>query len=164
MERAAYQAKIKGKKEGWLFNLQPSSMVPFLTHCKNRELRRKIQIAYNSRAFNDKFDNQEIIKRLLQLRERRAKLLGYPTYADYVLENRMAESVQNVISFLEKIYQIAYPVAQNEYKEVVEFAREIDNITDFQPWDLSYYSNKLKEKKYAYSPEELRPCLKWKMS
>jgi Zn-dependent oligopeptidase len=160
LERAAYQAKIKGKKEGWLFNLQPSSMVPFLTHCKNRELRRKIQIAYNSRAFNDKFDNQEIIKRLLQLRERRAKLLGYPTYADYVLENRMAESVQNVISFLEKIYQIAYPVAQNEYKEVVEFAREIDNITDFQPWDLSYYSNKLKEKKYAYSPEELRPWFK----
>lgn len=160
LERAAHQAKVKGKKEGWLFTLQPSSMVPFLTYCKNRELRRQIQIAYNSRAFNDKFDNQEIIKQLLKLRERRAKLLGYPTYADYVLEDRMAESVQNVINFLEKIYQVAYPAAQNEYKEVVEFAREIDNITDFQPWDLAYYSNKLKEKKYAYDPEELRPWLK----
>lgn len=157
---AAHLAKVKGKDGGWLFNLQPSSMVPLLTYCRNRELRRQSQAAYASRAFNDNFDNQANIKRILELREERAHLLGYATHADYVLEERMAESVATATGFLEKIYAVAYPAAKKEVQEVMDFARETDGITDFQPWDMSYYSNKLKEQRYAYDPEELRPWLK----
>lgn len=160
LDGAAHLAKIKGKEGGWLFNLQPSSMVPMITYCKNRELRRKIQMAYGSRAFRDEFDNQELIKRILQLRQERADLLGYTTHADYVLADRMAESVQTATDFLEKIYTVAYPAAQKDLQEVVDFAKETDGITDFQPWDMSYYSNKLKEARYAYDPEELRPWFK----
>jgi Zn-dependent oligopeptidase len=157
---AAHLAKAKGKDGGWLFNLQPSSMVPLITYCKNRELRRQIQAAYASRAFNDQFDNQANIKRVLELREQRAKLLGYETHADFVLEDRMAESVKTATGFLEKIYGVAYPAAKKEYQEVVDYAYQTDGITDFHPWDMSYYSNKLKEFRYAYDPEELRPWFK----
>ena len=157
---AAHLARQKGKDSGWLFNLQPSSMVPFLTYCKNRELRRQIQIAYSSRAYNDKFDNQALIRRTLELREQRARLLGYATHADYVLEDRMAESVGIATDFLDRIYDIAYPAAIREVNEVFEFARQLDGLTNFQPWDMSYYSNKLKEQRYAYDPEELRPWFK----
>ncbi|MDZ4183129.1 MAG: M3 family metallopeptidase, partial [Candidatus Cloacimonadaceae bacterium] len=82
---ASHQAMHKGKQGGWLFTLQPSSMIPMLTYCKNRELRRQIQAAYSSRAFMDDFDNREHIKRIVQLRFDRAKLLGFDTHADYVL-------------------------------------------------------------------------------
>lgn len=157
---AAHLAKSKGKDGGWLFNLQPSSMVPLLTYCKNRELRRQSQTAYASRAFNDDFDNQELIKRALDLRQQRADLLGYPTHADYVLSDRMAESVQTATEFLEKIYSVAYPAAKREYQEVVDYAKQTDGISDFKPWDMGYYSNKLKEARYAYDPEELRPWFK----
>ncbi|HQP27540.1 MAG TPA: M3 family metallopeptidase, partial [Candidatus Syntrophosphaera sp.] len=157
---AAHLAKSKGKDGGWLFNLQPSSMVPLLTYCKNRELRRQSQTAYASRAFNDDFDNQELIKRALDLRQQRADLLGYPTHADYVLSDRMAESVQTATEFLEKIYSVAYPAAKQEYQEVVDYAKQTDGISDFKPWDMGYYSNKLKEARYAYDPEELRPWFK----
>lgn len=158
--QAAHLAKIKGRDGGWLFNLQPSSMVPFLTYCRNRELRKQIQMAYASRAFNDQFDNQAGIRRILELREQRAKLLGYKNHAEYVLEDRMAESLPTALEFLEKIYAVAYPTAQNEVQEVRDFARQTDGIEDFQPWDMSYYSNKLKEQRYAYDPEELRPWFK----
>ena len=157
---AAHLAKVKGKDGGWLFNLQPSSLMPLLTYCKNRELRRQAQTAYASRAFNDAFDNQAHIKRILELRAERAKLLGYPTHADYVLEDRMAESVATATEFLEKIYAVAYPAAQKEVREVMDFALATDGVTDFQPWDMGYYSNKLKEQRYAYDPEELRPWFK----
>ncbi|MBP7204978.1 MAG: M3 family metallopeptidase [Candidatus Cloacimonetes bacterium] len=157
---AAHLARAKGKEGGWLFNLQPSSMVPLLTYCKNRELRRQIQTAYASRAFRDDFDNQEIIKRALELRKQRADLLGFSTHADFVLADRMAESVDTATGFLEKIYSVAYPAAQKEFEEVKEFALKTDGITDFMPWDLGYYSNKLKEARYAYDPEELRPWFK----
>lgn len=157
---AAHLAKAKGKDGGWLFNLQPSSMVPLLTYCRNRELRRQIQTAYSSRAFNDQFDNQAHIKRILELREQRAHLLGYATHADYVLEDRMAESLPTATGFLEKIYAVAYPAALKEVQEVMDFARQTDGLNDFMPWDMSYYSNKLKEQRYAYDPEELRPWFK----
>ncbi len=157
---AAHLAKVKGKDGGWLFNLQPSSMIPLLTYCRNRELRRQIQTAYSSRAYKDKFDNQDNIRRILELREQRAKLLGYKNHAEYVLEDRMAESLATATEFLEKIYAVAYPAAQKEVQEVLDFAHQTDGIYDFQPWDMSYYSIKLKEQRYAYDPEELRPWFK----
>jgi Zn-dependent oligopeptidase len=157
---AAHLARQKGKDAGWMFSLQPSSMIPLLTYCRNRDLRRRIQSAYASRAFRDDFDNQENIKRIIQLRKERAALLGYQTHADYVLEDRMAESVDNATKFLKRIYDIAHPASLREVEEVAAFARELDGIQEFMPWDLQYYSNKLKEKLFAYDPEELRPWFK----
>ncbi|MDD4310842.1 MAG: M3 family metallopeptidase, partial [Candidatus Cloacimonetes bacterium] len=160
LKAAAFDARKKGKESGWLFTLQPSSLTPVLTYCKNREIREKVQKAYSSRAFNDEFDNQELIKQTLLLRAERAKLLGYSNHADYVLADRMAESFATASEFLEKIYTVAYPAALKEVDEVRSFARDIDGIEELMPWDLGYYSNKLKEKLYAYDPEELRPWFK----
>lgn len=160
LDAAEFTAKKKGKESGWLFTLQPSSVMPLLTYCQNREIREKISKAYSSRAFNDQFDNQENIKLTLALRQERAQLLGYKNHADYVLEDRMAASVTNAREFLDKIYDVAYPAALKERDEVAALAKELDGIDDLQSWDWSFYSNKLKEKLYAYDPEELRPWFK----
>lgn len=159
-EAAAFLAKQKGKDGGWLINLQPSSVMPVLTYAKNRSLREKISKAYSSRAFGDEYDNTELIKRTLKLRKERAKLLGYKDHAEYVLENRMAENVDNALSFLDNIYEIAYPKAIEEREAVARLAKEMDGIEELKGWDWGYYSNKLKEKLYAYDPEELRPWFK----
>ncbi|PKN72364.1 MAG: peptidase M3 [Candidatus Cloacimonetes bacterium HGW-Cloacimonetes-3] len=160
LKAAAFTAKKKGKEEGWLFSLQPSSITPVLTYCKNRDIRRQAQKAYSSRAFKDEFDNQELIIQTLKLRKERAALLGYKTHADYVLSDRMAESFATAKEFLEKIYTVAYPAAMKEVEEIRQFAKETDGIEELMPWDMSYYSNKLKEQRYAYDPEELRPWFK----
>ncbi|MCB5266116.1 MAG: M3 family metallopeptidase [Candidatus Cloacimonetes bacterium] len=160
LEAAAFLAKKKGKDGGWSFSLQPSSVTPLLTYCKNRETRKKISTAYSSRAFNDEWDNQDLIKRTLELRKERALLLGYANHADYVLEDRMAGSVPIARDFLDRIYEVAYPAAQKERDAVAALAKEMDGIDELQSWDWGYYSNKLKEKLFDFDPEELRPWFK----
>jgi Zn-dependent oligopeptidase len=160
LEAAAFTAKKKGKDSGWVFTLQPSSFSPFITYCQNRELRYKMYRAYSSRAFNDEYDNQDIIKRTLALRQERAELLGYKCHAEYVLEDRMAESVDNALNFLETVYEKALPAAKKEVEAVAAFAKELDGIEILEAWDWGYYSNKLKEKLFQYDPEELRPWFK----
>ncbi len=160
LKAAAFMAKQKNKGDGWLFTLQPSSFMPLLTYCKNRTIRQRIHKAYTSRAFRDDFDNQENIMKIIKLRHERANLLGYKNHAEFVLEDRMAESVENALSFLDKIYQVAYPAAKKETAETAAYAKEIDGIEKFKPYDLAYYSNKLKEKKFQFDPEELRPWFK----
>jgi len=160
LDAAEYLARKKGKESGWMFSLQPSSVMPLLTYCKNREIRRKVSTAYTSRAFKDEYDNQELIKRTLVLRKERAQLLGYDTHADYVLEDRMAGSVETAREFLDRIYEVAYPKALEERGAVTKLAKELDGIEQLQGWDWSYYSNKLKEKLFAFDPEELRPWFK----
>lgn len=159
-EAAAYLAKTKGKDGGWLITLQPSSVTPVLTYCKNRDLRMKISKAYSSRAFRDEFDNGDIIKQTLKLRMERALLLGYENHADYILEERMAASVENARSFLDRIYEVAYPKAVEEREAVAKYALELDGIEELMGWDWAYYSNKLKEKLFDFDPEELRPWFK----
>jgi len=160
LSAAAYRAKQKGKEGGWMFNLQMPTLIPVLTYCKNRAIREKMQKAYSSRAYNDKFDNQDNIKRTLELRKERAQLLGYKTHAHYVLEERMALNPETATDFLEKIYAIAYPAAQTEIEELKALAKEMDGITELMTWDYSYYSTKLKEKKFKFDPEQLRPWFK----
>jgi len=160
LEAAAHAAKKKNKENGWLFILQPSSFMPLLTYCKNRKVRETVSKAFRSRAFNDEFDNQDIILKIVNLRDKRAKLLGYNNHAEYVIENRMAESLDNVSNFIKKIYDVAYPTALKEAEETLKFARELDGIEELMPWDYGYYANKLKEKLFAYDPEELRPWFK----
>jgi len=160
LSAALFRAKQKGKDSGWLFNLQAPNMIPVLTYCKNRNIRETLQKAYASRAFKDKFDNQENIKRILQLRKERATLLGFQTHAHYVLKERMAANPETALSFLERIYDFVYPKAKAELLEIKALAKEMDDLEDFMPWDYNYYSNKLKEKKFHYDPEQLRPWFK----
>lgn len=159
LKAAAFMAKQKGKDGGWLFNLQVPSMLPVIKYAKNRELRKTLNKAYGSRAFNDQFDNQEILKKIAGLRLKRAQLLGYDTHAHYVLEQRMAEDPTTVMHFLDGIYKVAHPAAKKEHAELCDFARELDNLDTLQGWDAAYYSNKLKQQKFEFDDEEVRPYL-----
>jgi Zn-dependent oligopeptidase len=156
LQAAAHLAQQKGYKEGWLFNLQFPSIQPILTYAKNRELRKKISIAYGSRAFRDKFDNQEILKKIAQLRYERAQILGYNTVADYVLEERMAKSPQTVTDFIENLYDVAMPFAKKELEEIKQIAQE-DGIDELQSYDFGYYTNLYKKAKFNFDEEELKP-------
>ncbi|HOD18504.1 MAG TPA: M3 family metallopeptidase [Candidatus Cloacimonadota bacterium] len=160
LQAAAYLARQKGKTEGWLFNLQMPSYIPVLTYCKKRKIRETMQKAYASRAFKDEFDNQANIRRILELRYERSQLLGYKTHAHYVLEERMALTPEAAQDFLEKIYAAAYPAAQTEVEEVKAFAKTKDGLEELMPWDWAYYSNQLKEQKFQFDPEQLRPWFK----
>ncbi|MBK9323949.1 MAG: M3 family metallopeptidase [Bdellovibrionaceae bacterium] len=160
IEAAAHMAETKGHKGQWLFNLQIPSYLPFLTYAKSRTLREKIWRAYGSKSFNDQFDNQEIIKKTVNLRHQRAQLLGFKTHADFVLAERMAKDPNTVYDFMTKLLEPSKAAALKDFEEVRAFAKEIDKLTDIQPWDFAYYSEKLKEKKYAFNEEDLRPYFK----
>lgn len=160
LEAAKADATAKGQPEKWLFTLQMPSFFPFMKFCKNRELREKMFRAYGARSFGDEFDNQAIILEEIKLAREKANILGFKTYADMILDDRMAENPTTVNGFLEKIMKAAKPVGEKEVQEVAEFARRTDGVTDFKAWDWAYYSEKLKEEKYAFDEESLRPYFK----
>lgn len=153
---AAHRAEQQGKK-GYLFNLQIPSLNPVLTYCENRELRQKLSKAYSSRAFNDEFDNQELVKKIAGLRQDSAELLGYNTHAHYVLTERMAQNTETVMNFLNRIYDKAIDKAKLEVEELKKLAKELDGIEDFKGWDAGYYSEKLKKRLFDFNEEDLRP-------
>ena len=151
-------AKEKGK-EGYIVTLDAPSFIPFLKYCKNRQLREELYMAYNTRGTHqDDYDNIDIVKELVNLRMERAQLLGYPTAADFVLTQRMAENSANVYRLLDQLLEAYTPTAQNEVQEVSNLAKELEG-EDFQlmPWDWAYYSDKLKLKKFDLDEEALRP-------
>lgn len=160
VKAAEFRAKQKSFEEGWLFNLQAPSITPVLSYAKNRELRKKIYMASSTRSFNDQFDNQELVLKEVKLRYQRANILGYNTHSHYILEQRMAENPETVNEFLERIYTIAMPAAQKEINELKDFAKKIDGLDDLMPWDVSYYSEKLKKEKFGFDAEELKPYFK----
>ncbi|MFP5519134.1 MAG: M3 family metallopeptidase [Bdellovibrionia bacterium] len=160
LEAAAHAAETKGKPGKWLVNLQFPSYMPFMTYAKNRTLREKLWRAMSSKAFNDSFDNQEIILKIVNLRHERAQILGYKTHADFVLDERMAKDPVTVQNFLERIRKASLVAAKRDVEDLKNFAQELDGLNDIQPWDLMYYSEKLKEKKYAFNEEDLRPYFK----
>ncbi|KYG66043.1 peptidase M3 [Bdellovibrio bacteriovorus] len=157
LEGAAAMAEAKGHKGKWLFNLQIPSYLPFLTYAKNRALREKMWRAYASRAFKGDFDNQSNVLKIVELRAKRAKLLGFNTHADFVLAERMAKNPQTVNDFLSKLLTASRDAGKRDLAEVAEYAKKLDGIKDLQPWDFGYYSEKLKEEKYAFNEEDLRP-------
>lgn len=157
VEAAAMAAETKGKKGQWLFTLHVPSYLPFVTYAKNRSLREKITVAYASKAFKDQFDNQEVIKQTVQLRHERAQILGFKTHAAFVLEERMAQTPKTVLDFLNRLADTGKPAGLRDVEEVRAFAKKIDGLTDLKPWDFPYYSEKLKEEKYAFNEEDLRP-------
>lgn len=155
-EAAAEEASAKNAK-GWVFTLQAPSMTPFMTYSSNRKLKEQLWRAYNSRAFGGEYDNTKIVKRIAELRLNAANLLGYETYADYVLEERMAESKNNVNDFLAKLLGRAVDAARNDVEAVSEYARAMGADFELMPWDFAYYAEKLKEDKYSVSDELTKP-------
>lgn len=159
-EAAAQLAKSK-EKEGWLITLDYPSYIPFMKYAENRELRKKLSFAFGSKGFkgND-LDNQENVLKIAQLRYERAQLLGYTTHAHFVLEERMAETPENVHSFLNELLEKAKPAAEREYAELEAFAKDLDGIDRLEKWDGAYYSEKLKQKMFSLDDEQLKPYFK----
>ena len=156
-EMASSLAKSKGL-EGWVFTLDFPSYLPFVTYVENRELRKNIAIAAGKKGFqNNKFDNQENVKRIVELRHKRAKLLGYSSHSHFVLEERMAQNPETVRSFLNDLLEKAKPAAQKEFSELSAFAKELDGIDQLEKWDGAYYSEKLKQKLFRLDDEVLKP-------
>lgn len=158
LEAAAETAKENGV-DGWVITLQAPSYIPFLTYADNRDLRRELYMAYNTKCTRDnEYNNLEIVKKIADTRMRIAQLLGYDNFAQYTLEKRMAESSEAVYNLLDQLLDAYTSTARNEYQEVQELAR-MEQGTDFvvMPWDWSYYSNKLKDKKFNINEEMLRP-------
>ncbi|MFK7113826.1 M3 family metallopeptidase [Flavobacterium oreochromis] len=157
IETAEALAKSKNK-EGWLFTLNMPSYLPFVTYAENRALRKELSIAYGKKAFqNNDFNNEEIVIKIANLRHERANLLGYPTHAHFVLEERMAQTPEKVKSFLNDLLTKAKPAAAREYAQLSAFAKKIDNIEQLQKWDGAYYSEKLKQELFNLDDEKLKP-------
>lgn len=158
-EAAQLTAKQK-EKEGWLFTLDYPSYVPFMTYIDDRSLREQMAKAFGARSFQgNEFDNQQIVLDIVKLRHQRANLLGYKTHADFVLEERMAEKPEKVLSFLNDLLLKAKPAALREFKQLSEFAKK-DGIEILQKWDGSYYAEKLKKKLFDFDEEALKPYFK----
>ena len=131
-EAAAALAASKDKK-GWLVTLDYPSYVPFMKYAENRELRKKLALAFGSKGFhNNELDNQQHVLRIATLRFQRANLLGYSTHAHFVLEERMAKTPEKVIGFLEELLSKAKPAAEREFKQLEDFAKQLDHIKRFR--------------------------------
>jgi len=159
-EAAKLNAKAKDK-EGWVFTLDYPSYLPFMTYADNRELRKKMAMAFGARAFKkNEFDNQEIVLKIAKLRYQRAQLLGYESHAHFVLEERMAETPEKVLDFLNELLEKAKPAAKREFKTLENFAKELHGIDHLEKWDGAYYSEKLKQKLFNLDDEQLKPYFK----
>ena len=154
---AAETAKEKGL-EGWAFTLQYPSFSPFMKYSENRELRRQLWTAYNSRAIGGENDNTEIVKQIVDLRIKIANILGYETYADYALEERMAKSRTTVNEFIKNLLEPSMKYAKKDVADVLAYARK-NGFEDpkLMPWDFSYWSERYQEAEYALNAEELKP-------
>ena len=154
---AAETAAEKGL-EGWAFTLDAPSYSPFLKYSENRELRRQIWTAYNTRAIGGEFDNTEIVKKIVDLRIKIANILGYETYADYALEERMAKNKATVNEFIMNLLEPSLEFAKKDVADVYAYAKKNGfNDTKLQSWDFSYWSEKYQEAEYSLSAEELKP-------
>lgn len=160
IEAAAELAEKKGKSGSWCFGLDVPSMLPFMTYSKKRELRKKLLTASSSKTFNTQYDNQNQLKEILKLRTERAKILGFNTHADYVLEERMAMSPKKVMDFLEELLAKAKPHAEKDVDKLRKLAMELDGIKDLQAYDIAYYSEILKKRELDMDDEMLRPFFK----
>lgn len=157
-EAAAMTAKEQ-KKEGWIFTLDYPSYSPFMTYSTRRELRREMYMQRNTMCTHDNGENNlEICKRIVNLRREIAQLLGYETYAEYVLKNRMASNTQNVYKLLDDLIDAYMPTAKLEVADIEKKAKSMEG-DDFklEPWDFSFYSHKLQLEKFNLDAEMLRP-------
>lgn len=157
IDAAALEAEERDQKGKWVFTLDYPSYGPFVTYSDKRTLREQMWRAFGTRAYKDEFDNCDNILKIVRLKDDRAKILGYKHHADYVLEQRMAKTPETVMSFLHKLADTYKPAAKKDLAQLKEFAAQSGFEGDIQPWDIAYYSEKLKEKLFDYSSEDLRP-------
>ncbi|TLX49346.1 oligopeptidase A [Pseudoalteromonas ruthenica] len=158
---AAQTAQSK-ELEGWLFTLDIPSYLPIMTHADNRELRQEAYTAFVTRASDQgpnagEYDNSAIMDEELALRHELAQLLGFENYAQMSLATKMADSTEQVFGFLNDLAEKSRPQAQKELEELCAYAKEKHDIDQLEAWDYAYYSEKLKQEKYAISDEQLRP-------
>ncbi len=158
-ESMAADAKARGEK-GWTVTLQSPSYIPFMTYSSQRDLKEKVYRAYNSKALGGEFDNTGIVAKIVNLRLKIANLLGYETYADYVLEERMAESASNVNNFLAELREATLEYGKKDYAMINDYAHSLGLKGEVMPWDWAYYTEKYKSEKYAISDEQVKPYLK----
>ncbi|MDD6777571.1 MAG: M3 family metallopeptidase [Bacteroidales bacterium] len=158
LQAAKEAAKAKGREDSYLITLQAPSYGPFMKYSTRRDLREKLYMMYNTRNTKGEYNNLELIKELSLARYEMAKLLGYKNYADYVLRQRMAESVDNVYDLLYQLRDAYTPVMKKDLKELEDFATKTEGKKmKLEAWDYSYYYNKLKDSRYALNDEMLRP-------
>ncbi len=152
-DAAREEAAARGL-DGWLFTLASPSYIPFMTYSARRDLRERMYRAYGSIGnHGDGHDNNEVIRCIVKLRAEQARLLGYETYCDYVLEDRMVQSLPNLRRFMQELKTAVLPAAQKELEEV----QKLSHLPSFMPWDFSYYAEQLKQQRYAFDSEVLRP-------
>lgn len=158
VDAATETAKEKGV-EGWVFTLQAPSFSPFMTYADNRDLRHELYMAYNTKCTHDNaYNNLDIVKRIVNVHMEIAQLLGYDNFAEYNLQERMAQNSDAVYQLLNQLLDAYMPTARQEYAEVQALARQ-EQGEDFvlMPWDWAYYSHKLKDRKFSIDDEMLRP-------
>ncbi len=158
VDAAALAAKEKGKDGQYLITLQQPTYIAFMKYSSRRDLREKLYRAYNTQCIGGEFDNTKILVRIAEVRRQIAKLLGYDSFAAYSLEDTMAQTPENVYKLLDQLRDAYKPAWKKELKELTDYANKLEckKIT-LQAWDYSYYANKLKNEKYSYNEEELRP-------
>lgn len=158
VEAAALAAKEKGREGEFLFTLAQPTYMAFMKYSDRRDLREKMYRLYSSRNTKGEFSNVEILKQIANKRRQLANLLGYNTYAEYSLVNTMAEKPENVYKLLNELRDAYIPAQKKEFAELTQFASGLEGKNfEIKPWDYSYYSNKLKQSKYSYDEEEMRP-------
>jgi peptidyl-dipeptidase Dcp len=161
IKRAKATAEKMGEEGKWAFTLQAPSYMPFMKYADNRDLREKLYRAFMSKSFKgNERDNQEIIRKLVTLRDEKARLLGYSSFAEYVLEERMALKPEFVDKFLKDLLEQSLPKAQEEVAEMKEFMKELGAVHELQRWDWAYYAEKLRKKKYDLDDELIKPYFK----
>ena len=158
-EGMAAEAKARGEK-GWTVTLQQPSYLPFMTYSSNRELKEKLWRARSSIALGGEFDNTQIVKKIANTRLKIANLLGYKCYADYVLEDRMAENTGTVNAFLAELLGETKAYADADYRMIGDYAASLGFKGQIMPWDWAYYTEKYKHEKYALNDELVKPYLK----
>ena len=155
---AAEQAAASHHKKGWLFTLQYPSYIPFMKYADNRSLREKLYRAFSSKGNHDNAnDNKELIRKLVNLKLEKARLLGYRTHADFKLTRRMAENRTTVDHFLQDLHEKSRPFALKDFEEVRQFACEKGLEGPLCRWDWAYYSEQLKHQRYGFNEEEVKP-------
>ena len=155
---AAREAAQAAGKEGWLFTLHKPSWIPFLQYADNRELRKQMYLGYINRGDNNnEHDNKEVIARILKLRQQKAQLFGYETFAEFQLEDKMAQTPEAAYNLLMTIWNAAVPKAKAEAAELQKMMDAEGKGEKLEAWDWWYYTEKLREQKYALSESELRP-------
>ena len=158
VREAAVETARSKEMEGWAFDLSAPSYGAFMKYSTRRDLRQKMWMAYNTRATEGENSNIELCRQIAESRLKIANILGYETYADYALEERMAKNPQTVNEFIQKLLEPSLPAAKAEVKELYEYARANGfEDSEIQPWDFGFWSEKLKDTRYSINDEQLKP-------